>query len=62
MSKQSNPYPVRIDEDTMDAVKALAEKEGRSLNKQIELMLKQHLQYIQPKLDSFMDDFRVDPK
>lgn len=59
MSKQSNPYPLRIDFDTMETVKTLAEKEGRSLNKQIEIMLKQHLQYIQPKLEESMRSFDI---
>ena len=38
--KQANPYPLRIDEELMDKVKALAEEEGRSVNKQLEFIIK----------------------
>lgn len=59
MSEQSAPYPIRIDNEVMEAVKALAAKEGRSLNKQIEIMLKQHLTYIQPKIDKSMEELEI---
>lgn len=60
MSKQSNPYPLRMDNEVMEIVKAMAEQEGRSLNKQIEIMLKQHLQYLQPKIEKSMEDLNIE--
>lgn len=36
-------YPLRIDEELMDQVKALAEKDSRSINKQFEYLIKKAL-------------------
>lgn len=41
---QANPYPLRISLEIMEAVKKSAEENGRSVNKEIEFILKQHLQ------------------
>lgn len=40
---QANPYPLRIAEDIMNAVRKSAEENGRSVNKEIEFILKQYL-------------------
>ena len=40
---QSNPYPLRIDEDLMEQLKIAAKEEGRSVNKQIEFLIRQYL-------------------
>lgn len=40
---QANPYPLRISEDIMNAVRQSAEENGRSVNKEIEFILKQYL-------------------
>lgn len=42
--KQPNAYPLRIDNDVMDKLRIMADNEGRSLNKQIEYILKLYLQ------------------
>lgn len=42
--KQANPYPLRIDDKVMEQVKQIAEQEGRSVNKQIEYILKLYIQ------------------
>lgn len=36
-------YPLRAEEETMDKIKAIADKEGRTANKQIEYILKQYI-------------------
>lgn len=40
---QANPYPLRISEDTMNALKKSAAENGRSVNKEIEFIVRQHL-------------------
>lgn len=40
---QANPYPLRIDEKLMEKLKAIAESEGRSVNKQIEFILRKYV-------------------
>lgn len=37
------PYPLRIDSDVIDKIKEFAEEDGRSLNKEIEYILKQYV-------------------
>lgn len=34
-------YPLKIDKDLMEKLKVLSEKEGRSVNKQIEFLIRQ---------------------
>lgn len=40
MGKQANPYPLRVSEPTLSKIKALAKDNNRSLNGQIENILK----------------------
>ena len=40
MSIQANPYPLRIDKPTMEKFKLIAKENGRSVNKEIEVILK----------------------
>ncbi len=40
MSIQANPYPLRIDKEIMDKFKIIAKNNGRSVNKEIEFILK----------------------
>jgi hypothetical protein len=37
---QKNPYPLRLDDIVMEKSKLLAKENGRSLNKEIEILLK----------------------
>lgn len=41
MATQSNPYPLRIDSEIMAKTKVIAKGNGRSVNKEIEMLLKQ---------------------
>lgn len=43
MSVQPNIYPLRIDKSIMNKAKFVAKENGRSLNKEIEILLKQHI-------------------
>ena len=36
-------YPLKIDRDLMDKLKSIANEEGRSVNKQIEFIIRQFL-------------------
>ncbi|BEU87849.1 hypothetical protein TAMA11512_21760 [Selenomonas sp. TAMA-11512] len=40
---QANPYPLRIEENIMQAIKETAKENGRSVNKEIEFVLRQYL-------------------
>lgn len=40
MAKQANPYPLRIDKIILEKSKHIAKENGRSLNKEIEFILK----------------------
>lgn len=40
---QANPYPLRIDESLMEQLKKVADEEGRSINKEIEFIIRQYL-------------------
>lgn len=37
-------YPLKIDSELMDRIKEIAEEEGRSVNKQIEFILKKFVE------------------
>lgn len=37
---QANPYPLRIDRTTMEKFKVIAAENGRSVNKEIEFLIK----------------------
>lgn len=44
MGKNKNKaYPLRLDEDLMNKIKAIAEEEDRPVSKQIERMLKDYI-------------------
>lgn len=43
MASQIQPYPLRIDEIVMAKAKSIAKENGRSLNKEIEFVLKQYV-------------------
>lgn len=38
---QANPYPLRVDKVVMDKFKAVAADHGRSVNKEIEALMKE---------------------
>ena len=38
---QANPYPLRVNKQIMDKFKILAANNGRSVNKEIEILMKQ---------------------
>ncbi len=40
MAIQQNPYPLRIDKTTLNKMKVIAAMHGRSVNKEIEQILK----------------------
>lgn len=44
MSKQANPYPLRIEKQILEKSKYIAKNNGRSLNKEIEFILKNNIQ------------------
>ena len=39
--KTINPYPLRIDEELMEDLRCLADKHSRSVNKEIEYLIKE---------------------
>lgn len=43
MGVQINPYPLRIDKNIMDKTKYIAKENGRSVNKEIEILLKKNI-------------------
>jgi hypothetical protein len=40
---QANPYPLRIDESLMEQLRKIADEEGRSINKEIEFIIRQYV-------------------
>ena len=38
---QANPYPLRVDKLLMEKFKVVSENNGRSVNKEIEMLMKQ---------------------
>ncbi|HCM23407.1 MAG TPA: TraY domain-containing protein [Ruminococcaceae bacterium] len=40
MAIQSNPYPLRVEKSIMDKFKVIAKENGRSVNKEIEALMK----------------------
>lgn len=42
MTQRPNPYPLRIDKEILEKVKVIARGNGRSLNKEIEIVLRQY--------------------
>lgn len=45
--KTFNPYPLRIDEELMEELKEMAEAHSRSVNKEIEYLVKRSCKKIQ---------------
>ena len=43
MSKQANPYSLRIEKNILEKSRFIAKLNGRSLNKEIEFVLKQNI-------------------
>lgn len=43
MSKQANPYPLRIEKEILEKSKYIAKNNSRSLNKEIEFILKNNI-------------------
>ena len=41
--KQSNPYPLRIDQELMEQLKLVANENARSVNKEIEVAIRKHV-------------------
>lgn len=41
---QANPYPLRVDRTLMEKFKVLASANGRSVNKEVEFLMKQAVQ------------------
>ena len=41
---QANPYPLRIDDEIMEGLKRIAKENGRSVNKEIEFVLRKYVQ------------------
>lgn len=40
---QQNAYPLRIDTEVMDKIRKIANDEGRSINKEIEFILRHYI-------------------
>lgn len=43
MAVQKNPYPLRIDDVVMEKTKMIAAENGRSVNKEIEFLLRESI-------------------
>lgn len=41
MAIQQNPYPLRVDKEVMDKMKIIAREHGRSVNKEVETLMKE---------------------
>ena len=54
--KTINPYPLRIDEELMNELKQLAEEHSRSVNKEIEFLIKEALKKHKEKNNSNAKD------
>ena len=42
-SKQQLPYPLRVADEYMEKLKIVAKENGRSVNKEIEMLIKNHV-------------------
>lgn len=40
MAIQQNPYPLRVEKEVMDKIKIIAKENGRSVNKEVEALMK----------------------
>ena len=43
MTERPNPYPLRLEKDVMEKSKIIAKENGRSLNKEIEFVLRKYI-------------------
>lgn len=43
MAIQANPYPLRVDKEIMDKTKYIAKENGRSVNKEIEFLMRKNI-------------------
>ena len=43
MSIQANPYPLRVNKEIMDKTKYIAKENGRSVNKEIEFLMRKNI-------------------
>lgn len=43
MAIQANPYPLRVDKEIMDKTKYIAKENGRSVNKEIEFIMRKNI-------------------
>ena len=48
--KLINPYPLRIDEELMEELKEMAEAHSRSVNKEIEFLIKEAIKKYKTEL------------
>ncbi len=53
--KPINPYPLRIDEDLMSDIRKIAELNSRSVNKEIEYIIKKRIEEYK-KLEILKDE------
>ena len=53
--KPINPYPLRIDEDLMSEIRKIAELNSRSVNKEIEYIIKKRIEEYK-KLEILKDE------
>ncbi len=43
MGIQANPYPLRLEPEVMEKLRIISKDHGRSVNKEIEVMARQHI-------------------
>lgn len=53
--KPINPYPLRIDEELMEGIRKIAELNSRSVNKEIEYIIKKRIEEYK-KLEILKDE------
>ncbi len=44
MTIQQNPYPLRVEKSIMEKFKVIAKENGRSVNKELEMLMKRTIQ------------------
>ncbi len=49
MAIQANPYPLRLEKELLEKAKVIAKENGRSLNKEIEFLLKNAIKEYETK-------------
>ncbi len=43
MGRQENPYPLRLEREVMEKLRVVAKDHGRSVNKEIEMIAREHV-------------------